>query len=262
MATLNISKLVLYDKWPGVPVPHAVYPNRTKGCGTAGKGWDNTVDNFSSADDTSRALNLSPASAGKTRVRIGEKRQAYHESTENPGYYQMIYLCLHSFEDGMDISKDFSDGHFFHSPSDIVCISNSEWADTSVGPWFVVSRCTTGADVTRNCAVAVFCSTFTYSDGTIVAANGYGDGYGWAWCGGVCPINDVTLLDDETGAGKGIDFTVDAVLGRGPVVLDQTGAAAWLMSADESNDFDLTTGVVTMPNRAARVIGWVCDSAA
>lgn len=265
MATLNISKLVLYDKWPGVPVPHAVYPNRTKGCGTAGKGWDNTVDNFSSADDTSRALNLSPASAGKTRVRIGEKRQAYHESTENPGSYTMMYLCLHSFEDGMDISKDFSDGHFFHAPNltTNLCVSNSEWADTSVGPYFVVARCTTGSDFTRGSgAVAIFCSTYTYSDGTIVAANGYGDGYGWAWVGGVCPINDITLFDDETGAGKGIDFTVDSVLRGGPVFLCQTGVAAWLMTCDETNILDDTEGVVVVPNPAAMAIGWVCDSAA
>ena len=41
MANLRLSRLVLYDKWPGVPAPHAVYPTRTKGCGTAGKGWDN-----------------------------------------------------------------------------------------------------------------------------------------------------------------------------------------------------------------------------
>lgn len=260
MANLKLSKLVLYDNWPGVPNQNIGFPTRSLNCGTAGKGWDNTVDNFSSADETIRALNASPAS-GKTRVRIGEKRQAYTDNTNCPGYYTMMYLCLHSFEDGMDISKDFSDGHFFHSPSDVGCISCSEWADTSVGPYFVVSRCTTGADVTRNVAAAIFCSTYTYSDGTGVNANGYGDGYGWAWVGGVCPCKDITILDDETGAGKGVELTVDGVLGRGPVWLCQTGAAALLMSTDLSNINDATLGAGDEAI-AAQAIGWVCDSAA
>lgn len=259
MAKLNLSRLVLYDNWPGVPNQKIGFPTKSLNCGTAGKGWDNTVDNFSSADDTQRALNAAPVSGGKTRVRLGEKRQAYHDSTDSPGYYTMMYLCLHSFEDGMDISKDFSDGHFFHSPSDVGCISCSEWADTSVGPYFVVSRCTTGADVTRNSAVAVFCSTYTYSDGTGVNTAGYGDGYGWAWVGGVCPCKDVTLLDDETGAGKGVELTVDSVLGRGPVIMCQTGATAWLMSADMSNINDATLGA---QGECPAIIGWVCDSAA
>lgn len=264
MATINISKLVLYDNWPGVPMPHAVYPNRTKGCGTAGKGWDNTVDNYSSADETTRALNASAAKAGHNRTRIGEKRQAYHESTENPGYYTMMYLCLHSFEDGMDISYDFSDGHFFHASGlGLLCISTTEWADTSRAPWFVTSRCITGNDMSKSGGpVAIFCSTYTYSDGTVVATQGYGDGYGWAWVGGVCPIKDVTMFDNKAdGAGKGFDFTCDEDIHKGPVFLCSTGAAAWLMSADESNIHDLTTGV-TLSDPGALAIGWVCDSAA
>jgi hypothetical protein len=253
MATINLTKLVLKDNWPGIVNLNAGKPNYTP---NSKCGWDNTNDNFCTADATARALNKNPTQ------RIGEKRAAYQESTECPGWYTMMYLCLHSFEDGMDISKDFSDGNFFHGPSDIGCISTSEWADTSVGPWFVVSRCTTGADVTRNCAVAIPCSTYMHSDGTRVGANGYGDGYGWFWVGGVCPCKDITLFDDETGAGKGIDFTCDEDVARGPVFLCQTGAAAWLMSCDPSNIFDNTTGVVTMPDPGALAIGWVCDSAA
>lgn len=254
MANLRLSKLVLRDSWPGIVNLNRSTPNYSL---NSKCGWDNTFDNFSTADDTARALNQN-----RTQ-RIGEKRSAYHESTDNPGWYTMMYLCLHSFEDGMDVSKDFSDGHFFHGPlaNDVACASNSEWADTSVGPYFVVGRCTTGSDVTRQCAVAIPCSTYIYSDGTIVNAQGYGDGYGWFWVGGVCPCKDITLFDDETGDGKGVDLTVDAVLGVGPVFLEVTGAAAWLMSCDETNLMDDTEGVVTSPNPAALAIGWVCESA-
>ena len=257
MATIKLAKLILKDNWPGIVNLNAPgRPNRTV---NSKCGWDNTNDNFCTADDTARALNANPTQ------RIGEKRAAYQDSTDCPGWYTMMYLCLHSFENGMDISKDFSDGHFFHGPiaQDAACGSCSEWADTSYVPFFVVARCTTGSDITRNCAVAIPCSTHIYSDGTIVNAQGYGDGYGWFWVGGVCPCKDITLFDNgANGAGKGVDLTVDANLGHGPVYLCQTGAAAWLMSAEETSAMDLTTGLALAIDPAALAIGWVCGSAA
>lgn len=271
MANLHLTRLVLYDNWPGVPDQKLGYPTRTPSCGTNGKGWDNTVDNFSVVDDTARYLNAQPPSGGKTRIPIGQKRQLYHDSTDSPGYYTMMYLCYHSFEgrasgsNSLDISKEFSDGNFFCTPATVGCISNSEWADTSRGPYFVVSRCTTGADVTQACAVAVPCSTEIYSDGTAVSSanNGYGDGYGWFWVGGVCPCKDITLLDDETGAGKGVEITVDAGLGRGPVLLCETGAAAWLMACDMTNISDADSSeAIPGASPGSRPIGWACASAA
>jgi hypothetical protein len=183
----------------------------------------------------------------------------------------MMYLCLHSFEgviadsNAFDVSKDFSDGRFFCSPmlTTNQDSSTSEWADTSETPYFVVAQCTTGSDFTLGGGpIAVFCSTYTYSDGTVVNFNGYGDGYGWAWVGGVCPCSDITLFDDGSGNTKGADLTVDSALHKGPVFLCQTGAAALLMSADESNIWDLTTGVTVSPDPAAMAIGWACESAA
>lgn len=263
MANLRLSRLVLYDKWPGLPSPHAVYPNRTAACGTAGKGWDNTVDNFSVADDTSRYLNRGGPNRGGTRVRIGEKRQAYTDNTNCPGYYTMMYLCLHSFESGAakgDISKDFSDGRFFCAPAGLVCASSSEWADTSVGPYHVVSNCYTGSDVTKIGMLAIPCSTYIRSDGTLVdsANNGFGDGYGWFWVGGVCPCKDATLLDDETGSTKGVDITCES--DKGPVLVEVTGGAAWLLPADITNLTDATS--LTGPDTGGLIAGWVCDSAA
>lgn len=252
MANLRLSKLILNDRWPGVPDLRLGVPTG---------GWDNTVDNFSSADDTQRALNAHPSSA-KTRVPLGQKRQAYTDNTNCPGSYTMMYLCLHSFEDGMDISKDFSDGHLFHMQAGVGCISCSEWADTSRGPYHVVSRCTTGGEPTRGMPVAIFCSTHTYSDGTGVNAAGYGDGYGWAWVGGVCPCKDITIMDDGSGNTKGVDLTVDAGVGRGPVFLCQTDAAALLFACDETNILDLTSGVVVDHEPGSMAIGWACVSAA
>lgn len=255
MANLRLSNLILYDKWPGTPTPNASTPNYSP---NSKCGWDNTYDNFSSADDTARAIN-----ANRTQ-RLGEKREGYTDNTNCPGKYTMMYLCLHSFEDGMDISKDFSDGHLFHAPNltTNLCASNSEWADTSELPYHVVARCITGCDMSKSGGpVAIPCSTYMYSDGTGVAANGYGDGYGWFWVGGVCPCKEITILDDGSGNTKGVDLTVDSALHKGPVFLCSTGAAALLMSCDETNIHDLTTGI-TLSDPGALAIGWACVSAA
>lgn len=252
MANLRLTRLILNDTWPGVPNARIGIPT---------DGWDNTIDNFSSADETARALNA----RGKfPPVPLGEKRMAYTDNSNCPGWYTMMYLCLHSFEEGMDISCDFSDGNFFHGPtltnSDT---STSEWSDTSLGPYFVVSRCTTGSDFTRaGGPIAIFCSTNTSSDGTIVATRGYGDGYGWAWVGGVCPCKDITLFDDSLSL-KGVDLTVDSPMHRGPVFLENTSGCALLMSCDNTNikDADPSEGNNLMI-AGARAIGWVCASAA
>lgn len=254
MATIRLTNLILNGrKWPGVPTPYLGVPTN---------GWDNTVDNFSSADETARALN--GHKSGVTRVPIGQKRQAYTDNTNAPGYYTMMYLCLHSFEDGMDISADFSDGNFFHAHSDLTSAATAEWQNTSgIAPYFVLSRCTTGSDFTKaGSPIAIFCSTKTYSDGTKVSAQGYGDGYGWAWVDGVCPCKDITIFDDGSGNKKGVDLTVDTATDRGVVFLENTGGCALLMDADESNVNDVTTGIVTGLEPASLAIGWVCASAA
>lgn len=231
MANLRLTKLILENNWPGIPDQRLSKPTN---------GWDNTVDNYSSLDDTTRAFN---ASGGNSRVRIGDKRCGYTDNTNCKGSYTMMYLCLHSFEAGTDISKDFSNGNMFHMTSGSGCISCSVWADVSTGPYFVVSRCTTGSVL--NGAVAIFCSTFTYSDGTSVNAKGYGDGYGWAWVEGVCPCKDITIFDDETGSLKGAEIMVDDDLACGPVCLRQNGSNAILAQAENSLR-----------------VGWVCASAA
>jgi len=257
MANMQITKIVLNgSKWPGDPVPGLGYPTRTPACGSNGKGWDNTIDNFGSADDTQRALNASPAVGA--RVPMGQKRQMYYDSTENPGSYTMMYLAFHSYEDGMDISKDFSDGLFWCAPVSAGCISTSEWADTSKGPYFVVGRCTTGTDATKGAPLAIPCSTHIFSDGTVVNANGYGDGCGWFLIDGVIPAKDITLLDDETGAGKGVEITCQC--GRGPFIVEITGDQPILMPADISNVTDATGAVGLSPESI--VGGWCCGSAA
>jgi len=232
MARLRLTKLILEDNWPGVPDQRFSTPTN---------GWDNTVDNFSSADNTARAFNNS---GGSRRIRIGEKRQGYTDNTNCQGKFTMMYLCLHSFEKGLDISRDFSDGNMFHAPAGPGCISNSVWSDGSTGPYFVVSRGGFGSDVSKHCAVAVFCSTNTYSVGPDACVNGYGDGYGWAWVEGVCPCKEIAIFDDKTGSLKGAEITVDDNLDAGPVYLRRDGSSPILSGAD---------GAVR--------IGWVCASA-
>ncbi len=242
MANLQLSRLILKDNWPG----------EAEDIGIPQDGFDNTRDNFSTADETGRALNVNHTQ------RLGAKRKSYTDNTNCPGWYIMMYLCLHSFEDGMDISVDFSDGNCFHTTSDETAAATAEFADAGKVPYCVVSRCTTGADPSKSNAVALFCSTNTYSDGTVVLSQGYGDGYGWAWVGGVCPAKDITIFDDGSGNFQGVDLTVDAGVGKGPVYLDQTGAAALMMATDLSNINDATLG----SNGRFGEIGWVCDSAA
>ncbi len=259
MANLAIAKIILDGhKWPGAVNRWNWYPTKTAFCGTTGKGWDNTVDNFSSADETQRALNAGQPTNGGTRTPLGTKISCYYDSTENPGYYTVQYLAFHSFEDGMDISKDFSDGKFWCSGAAIGCISCSEWADTSTGPWFVVTRCSTGGDQTQGSPVCIPCSTHIYSDGTGVATNGYGDGCGWFLIDGVMPCKDITLLDDETGAGKGVEITCQCE--RGDIIIEITGDQPILMPADVSNLTD-ATGLVGIA-ASALTIGWACASAA
>ena len=253
MANLRLSRFVLNDKWPGPINFNIGIPNRSP---NSKCGWDNTYDNFTTADETARALNKNHTQ------RIGEKRAFYHDSTDCPGWVTMMYLCYHSFCKAAtgDFSKDFSDGNFWCSVAGLICQSTSEWADTSVGPYFVVTKCYTGSDVTKTGILAVPCSTHIKSDGTVVNTQGYGDGYGWFWVGGPCPCKDITLFDDETGDGKGVDIT--CAVGRGPVMAEVTGGTAWLMATDMSDLADATNFAGVGRDMAGLLVGWTCDSAA
>lgn len=241
MANLRLAHLVLNDKWPGSPHPNQGIPT---------DGWDNTTENFNTADDTAKALN--------PPIPLGEKRQAYHDSTLNPGWYTMQYMVFTDISGSADISADFSDGLFWCGHRSDV--STSQWSDTSITPPFIVHRCGTAVHTDNTAGafgLAVPCATLNADNSS--ATNGFGDAYGWFWVGGVCPITDVTLFTDTTNSGDastghGVDVTVGAVNNAGPVFLDATLV---LVTSDTSNVLDATglTGI------APPIDGWVCTSA-
>jgi len=244
MANFRLSKLVLQDKFPG-----AVNPNLS----TPTDGWDNTKDNF-----------VTTAASDQPSYPVGTKISVYTDNTNCPGYYTMAYLALTScYSSGACISADFSDGKFFCSHPKTGCASQTQFADTSEVPYYVVHMCYTTAatDLTKGTPVAIPCATLA-PDGSAASTNGYGDAYGWFWVGGVCPCKDATILDDGSGNYKGVDVTVDGALHPGPVFVCYTAATQLITSADETNALDNTTGIVTVPDPAACIIGWACSSGA
>lgn len=249
MANLPLTHLILNDTWPGVP-------NVQKGIPT--DGWDNTFDNFNTADDTAKAF-VPPQP-------IGEKRMVYTDNTNAPGYYTMMYLAYHD-PSSVDISADFSDSAFWCAHTDTTHASPLG-ADLSTPPYYIVSRCYTAAfwDGTKGSPIAVPCSTSIEADSSVdfgtgdPASNGFGHGWGWFWVGGVCPVKDATLLDDGSGNFKGADVTTDTLMRKGTVILEVTVATGHLMTADASNAGDVTTQGEG-PDSAALIIGWVDSSA-
>lgn len=228
MANLRLTKLRLSGHgWPA--------PTNVK-YGIPTDGWDNTVDNFNSADDTAKALN--------PPVPIGEQRAAYSDATAAPGWYRCIYMAYHSFETAA-ISADFSDGQMWCGAYEG---SDSVHSDTSTTPYYVLTNEFTAinSDITDRGRIALPCSTSIASDGTTAATNGYGDGWGWFLIEGVMPVEDMTLLQGTGGSLDGADITVDALMRKGGVYAEISAGDVVFNNADLSNILDATasTGLV------------------
>ena len=231
MANMRLTHLFLNDAFPG---------EANQSIGIPTDGWDNTIDNFNTADDTAKAL-LPP-------MPIGAKRQVYTDNINAPGYYTMMYLGYHD-QSSVDISADFSDGKFFCSHADTT--HAVAFGDGSTPPYWLLARCYSsgGCDATKGMPIAVPCSTSIAGDSSVdivstdPAGIGYGHGFGWFWVGGVCPVNDVTLFTDvtlgETSGGKGVDITSLAMHPGEFVMLIDT-ATNTISNADVSNMTDAT----------------------
>lgn len=197
---IPLTAVQLVDCWPG-----AVNPNIGKPVG----GWDGTADCFKTT-----AINTPPGQP------VGQKRMAYTDNTHCPGWYTMMYLQYHSFENAC-VSKDMSDSLQLCTPYDG---SDCEWFDNSHTPYFVVTNEITlgNSDATRGMRIAFPCATMD-SDGTSCdpsANNAYGDQWGWFWIGGVCPCKDATILDGTAGSGFGVEFGCASTYTGGPMTLD------------------------------------------
>jgi hypothetical protein len=243
MAGVNLSSLILHDKWPGVA---------TDRLGKPSDGWDNTRHCFKTTE------------AGQSPpVPVGTKIAAYTDNSWAPGWYTMIYLMYHSYEAAAlyDVSKDISDGFpaCTHADGSTAEMYNT---DTSTMPWYVVSRCITNvsSDITNQAAVAIPCWTAS-SDGTLCFSSAsrtgsYGDSYGWFWVGGVCPAKDATLLDGTAGTGVGACVSGDfATRAKGAVYLETTAAISTVMLTCD------TTLACDGTAQKLSPIGWICATA-
>ena len=203
MAQIYLSSLNLVDKWPGTVNPNLGIPTG---------GWSNTTDNF-----------ITESGSTTPAYPIGTKIMAYTDNSYCPGYYTMQYLMFHQFEDQDIDVDDFSEGQAWCAHlMDMTANTEMYDSDQSSTPWYVVTNEITAlySDATRAQRLCMPCFTLT-SDGTLAQAQGYGDAYGWFWVGGVCPVADATILDDDTGTGIGHDVSTDGVY-CGPVYFDMT----------------------------------------
>lgn len=216
--TVRLTAVQLVDSFPGESL---------QGRGIPTDGWDNTIDNFK----TTVAGELPP-------VEVGTKISQYSDASYAKGPYTMTYLRYHTFED-TDISiGDYTSNvgicaHYDASDAEDYVV------DTSTVPYYVMCNDITNTDAAKQGAtgpgfrIAFPCASLS-SDGTSALTNGYGDAYGWFWTGGVCPVEDCTIFDDETGAGDGAEVGCGSMLAGGSFIAGVSTAGIFLEAPDVS----------------------------
>jgi hypothetical protein len=211
MANVRLSRLFLYDRFPG-----PVNPNK----GVPVDGWSKTC-------------------VTEAEYPEGEKRMAYTDNSHCPGYYTMMYGTLAGISaSNFCVSADFSDGKCFvghccltedvsHAADPTYLMANP---DGTYQPMYVMHRCTTDAvtDLTNAGGAAIPCATMDPYD------------YGWFWVGGVCPCKEVTSMD-ESDLGIGVDLTTSGSVIPGGFYLAVTALTA-LPEADFSAVCEISVG--------------------
>lgn len=240
-ANIPLTQLILNDGMPGAVNP--IY-------GVPRGGFDATEWNFCTTDDTAKTDN--------PPYPVGTKIMAYTDNSNCPGWYTMIYLALHDFSSKDIEAKCVSAGTAICSIVDNVnCGTHTTFtgADSTISPWYFVTRCTTGnSDVTEGAPICFPCCSMQADSSVVLttgspSALGYGHGWGWFWCGGVCPVKDITFFDHSSGGHggttpyTGADLSVDDALMRaGPLMACISSDGVLLQSTDLSNWADSTIG--------------------
>ena len=234
-ATLRLTRINLYDRFPG-----PVNPNR----GVPVDGWgknDGTIPAF----------------------QLGEKRMAYTDNSHAPGYFTMMYGALAGVsKTNYCVSHDYSHGKCWvghcclttdvsHAADPTYLIGNP---DGTAQPWHVMHRCTSVSDTG-------FRTTDMSSAGGAAIPCGTMDPYdhGWFWVGGVCPCKDVTIMGGS--AGDGADMTTYGDVETGGVYLCATALATWMIR-EISNAWAISIGgAANAFTFAMPPIGWasMCD---
>jgi len=225
MAVVKLASLILTDRTPGVPDPHLGIPT---------DGWDGT---------THSEVTASPV------YPLGTKIAAYSDATSQPGWYTMIYGGFASLCAAADISGEFSDGMQWCGHCDLT-------QDAADATYEIPVDCRDGSHTIAACFAK--CYTDGANDisrgGPVVlpCATLAGYQYGWFWCGGVCPVDDVTLFRGSADSELGADMTTDGNIEPGKFFVCVTKHNAVLfheisVALDVSVGLDMSpTGVCTM----------------
>ena len=138
---------------------------------------------------------------------FGESRffieiQGYEDGSTIKGPYTMIYLHYYELSNGSTVD-DVSDGFaIFQQFCDSNCLSADGTASI-----FTCTNCG-GIDTGYKCGstagiIAIACGSLDSYDTTGLGGTSPG-GYGWFWCGGVCPYTDITALSCDLTTGGSV----------------------------------------------------------
>ena len=150
---------------------------------------------------------------------VGQKRWVRQDNTHAPGEACFVYAQFHDGTDAGIAVGDVSDGYnaCFHA-------EGTATADGSVAHWYQMTNDLTNSDGTIGGSMVFF------------AADLSSDQYGWGWCGGVCPIDDVTKFNAEI-------KTNGKITAGAPLAVQGDGTLfASLMVADITSITDITDG--------------------
>ena len=202
---IELHKILLYDKWPGEPNPNLGIP--------AG-GWDSTLHSCCQTEP---------------KYPPGTKIQAYQDHTYCEGQYTMCYMCFHESSDwAYDVLDPSEDTPGFlcsdvggEGDEGLVVLqaANGGTVDFTASLWWLVTNSYVNGDVSATGRVA--CPVAALSEGE----------FGWFWVGGVCPVGEVTMFDNQAG-------------GVGSELADGSGTIAM---GSKLMPFDSTGGILLAP---------------
>lgn len=204
MAGIPTRKVVLIDKWPGVP-------NLNLGIPTGG------FDSTSGGNDVS-----DPA------YPVGTKIQIYTDHSSCKGSSVLAYLHYYCFsgENAVEAISTAGGHTLFQAACNSTCVSadgtSNPFACTNSGEIDTGAACGTGAGI---CAVP--CGTLSYSSTNEVTDDGLNSGrYGWFWVGGVAPCGECTIHDSanfsciSTAGGVAVNLPIGVEIDTSVVVWD------------------------------------------
>ena len=174
MANLSLRRIILTDRWPGVPNLNHDVPTG---------GFDATAGH---------SCVTAPVYEPMTKI---QRMQSGSDASDCQGPYTMIYLAFNEMSGGNPIACGSAGwpmcGHFDSTAyTDI-----GDLGEGSAAP-YVVSNNSACMDATSHgqIAVGIQKSAAADSDSTTSTYR-----WQWFWCGGVCPFTDITQLDfDQT----------------------------------------------------------------